>query len=361
MSTDSYDSGYDHGYFQTPPHVIAAGIGLPTLNIVSIFLRFLARKKQKQPLKADDWLLVPATLLNLGIGISMVYGVSKNALAYPYVPPLESGEDIFSSHSEQMSIEGAIQWAYTFLLPLALGCTKMSFLLLYRRIFATNRLGKTNIFLIGMCVIIFLWMWGFFFVFLFICRLNFWALWATARAVFDHCIRDTGPNFAVIISDVITDVVIIVTPIPLIWRLNLTLGRKIGITAVFLFGLITFAASLTRLVLTSRILGVGHGLNADPILLATSFIYWGMVETGIAVFVACLPTLWIFGTRSTLTALLSAVKSITNFSITNISLFRTRTINDDIDAGLKTSLEVEGHSSAGGQSPNPSKYSENTT
>lgn len=65
MSVASYDSGYDHGYFQTPSHVIAAGIGLSVLDIVSVLLRFAARKKQRQPIKADDWLLVPATVCAL--------------------------------------------------------------------------------------------------------------------------------------------------------------------------------------------------------------------------------------------------------------------------------------------------------
>lgn len=62
MSAGSYDSGYDHGYFQTPSHVIAAGIGLPLLDIAAVLLRFAARKKQRQSLKADDWLLIPATV-----------------------------------------------------------------------------------------------------------------------------------------------------------------------------------------------------------------------------------------------------------------------------------------------------------
>ena len=62
MSTDTYDIGYDHGYFQTLAHVIAAGVGLSVLDIVSVSLRFLARRKQKQPLKVEDWLLVPATV-----------------------------------------------------------------------------------------------------------------------------------------------------------------------------------------------------------------------------------------------------------------------------------------------------------
>ncbi|KAI6083842.1 hypothetical protein F4821DRAFT_182915 [Hypoxylon rubiginosum] len=330
MSDDSYDTGYDHGYWQTPGHVVGAGIGLAFLDIVAVAMRFAARKSQRQPLKADDWLLIPATLITLGIGIAMTYGVSKQALAYPYVIPPDAPEDILAAASEQISIEGGIQWAYTLMLPLALGCTKASFLFFYRRIFAVDRMGKTSMFLIGMIVLIGLWSVGFFLTFLFMCRLDFWALWTTARAIIDHCISDTNPNFSLAISDVITDVIILIIPIPLIWRLNLTLAKKIAVTAVFLFGLITVAASLTRTVLTAQILTVGYTDDVDPILLVTSFIYWGMVESGVAIFVACLPTLWIYSKGSSWTPLVKVARSIASSSISSLRLLTTRRSKESI-------------------------------
>lgn len=75
-------------------------------------------------------------------------------------------------------------------------------------------------FLIGMIVLIGLWSVGFFLTFLFMCRLDFWALWTTARAIIDHCISDTNPNFSLAISDVITDVIILIIPIPLVGCLD---------------------------------------------------------------------------------------------------------------------------------------------
>lgn len=49
-------------YYETPSHNIAAGIILPVVDIIAVGLRFWVRTKQKQALKADDWLLVPATV-----------------------------------------------------------------------------------------------------------------------------------------------------------------------------------------------------------------------------------------------------------------------------------------------------------
>ena len=49
-------------YYQTPGHVIAAGIALSLLDIAVVSMRFASRIKSKQSLKADDWLLLPATV-----------------------------------------------------------------------------------------------------------------------------------------------------------------------------------------------------------------------------------------------------------------------------------------------------------
>lgn len=49
-------------YFQTPGHVVAAGVVLGLVDIVGMILRFMARKRQKQLIKADDWFMVAATV-----------------------------------------------------------------------------------------------------------------------------------------------------------------------------------------------------------------------------------------------------------------------------------------------------------
>lgn len=49
-------------YYDTAPHVIAASVALPVVDIIAVALKFRTRQFQKQPLKADDWLLVPATV-----------------------------------------------------------------------------------------------------------------------------------------------------------------------------------------------------------------------------------------------------------------------------------------------------------
>lgn len=49
-------------YYMRAEHVVAASMALSALDIVAVALRFWARKLQRQPPKADDWLMIPATV-----------------------------------------------------------------------------------------------------------------------------------------------------------------------------------------------------------------------------------------------------------------------------------------------------------
>lgn len=47
-------------YYQKPGHVIAAAAVLPAMDTLAVVFRFVARKKQGQDLRADDFFMIPA-------------------------------------------------------------------------------------------------------------------------------------------------------------------------------------------------------------------------------------------------------------------------------------------------------------
>lgn len=49
-------------YFETGRHLIAASISLAVVDVIAVLTKFWVRLSLKQPLMADDWLLVPATV-----------------------------------------------------------------------------------------------------------------------------------------------------------------------------------------------------------------------------------------------------------------------------------------------------------
>ncbi|KAI1747284.1 hypothetical protein F4782DRAFT_521660 [Xylaria castorea] len=349
---------FETGYWCTPAHVIAAAIGLTILDITFVTLRFVARKKQRQTLKVDDWIVVPATLFTLGISICMVYGVSQKAVAYPYeIPPEDEGNGLLVT-TRQISLAGQIQWSYYLILPLALGCTKMSFLFFYRRVFAIDRTGATNIFLVGMIILIIMWATAFFLTSLFQCKLDFSAAWTSPIAELEHCISQVKIALALTIADFITDIIILVIPIPLIWQLNLKLTKKIAVTAVFLLGAVTVAVSLLRLVMTARLLVFGFDPDTDAILLITSIQYWGLVESGVAVFAACLPTLWILMKGWSWGPVATVARNLADFSNSSLQRLRSKgskpgtLITDSID---REYIKLAAYQQAGDLEPGSDK------
>ncbi|KAI0967859.1 plasma membrane protein Pth11-like protein [Xylaria arbuscula] len=278
-------------YFQTPGHAVAVAVILPLLGSVALTLRFWVRTKQRQKLKMDDWLTIPALLLTWGISVAVIYGVSQHSVGYrTEVPPDWNGSP-FDLKTRQITIIYKIQWAYGLMLPLALGCIKASFLFFYLRIFAVGKESGNFRLITGLIILVATWALAFFFAALFECRLNFWAIWGSTSDILMQCTLIEHIVLALCISDFITDLIIIVIPIPLIWRLNLSTGNKIAVSGVFLLGSITIVASLVRLILMVGIVQVGFDPNADGNLIVTEYLYWGIVETGIGVVAACLPTL----------------------------------------------------------------------
>ena len=104
-----------------------------------------------------------------------------------------------------------------------------------------------------MLFIVISWSIAFFFAIVFICGNDFSAYWTSTIVEKAHCVNTNMLHNAFAISDVVTDVMIIILPLPMvdcicersvnalaymlqIWRLHLTTRRKLGICAVFSLG-----------------------------------------------------------------------------------------------------------------------------
>ncbi|KAI3326761.1 hypothetical protein HD806DRAFT_417342 [Xylariaceae sp. AK1471] len=298
-------------YVNEPGYVISAAIFLSVLDIVAVSLRFWARTKQREAMKTDDWLMLPATILVTAIAISITYGVAKGSIAHPTeIPPNFNGNPLDIT-TPQISLIYKIQWAFDLMLPLAFGCIKASFLFFYLRIFVVNKRNATSYLLTGLIIIVVLSSASFFFASLFQCRLNFSALWGSTNDIVENCDDTMHLVLSVCITGFILDIIIFTVPVPLVWQLNLSVGKKISIVGVFLLGsvyVISFSllsfillaksqafrsivASLLRLVNLARLVAQGFSADEDGILVVTQYLYWGLVESGVAIVAACLPTL----------------------------------------------------------------------
>ncbi|KAI1458555.1 hypothetical protein F4805DRAFT_423818 [Annulohypoxylon moriforme] len=281
---------YQH-YYEKPGYVIAACMVLPVMGIITSVLRIWVRLKKKEAFKADDWFIIPALLITIGIGISMTYAVSQHALAYTTVIPADFHGSPVTLVTSQIALASQVEYAFGMMLPLGLGCVKISVLFFYLRVFSTSRQTVTYRIIVGLIVIIAAWMTAFFFTNLLVCKGNFWAYWSSAVNLQKYCPGTTYKSLSFAISDFITDVIILATPIPLIWRLNMSTNRKIAVSLVFLVGAGSVVASLIRMIQIISLFRTGFNPNDDEIYLITTNLYWGMVSCGVGTVAACLPSL----------------------------------------------------------------------
>ena len=159
-------------------------------------------------------------------------------------------------------------------------CIKASILYLYRRVFFVSRGFNIALWAIGL------------FVFGYSVAQTFAAIFQCVPipAVWDpkvkgDCINTSLAATILAAFNVATDFAILILPMPILWQLRMPTQQKLQIMGMFLLGGFVCFASIYRCV-------VIHDLSlVDPTWSFVSINTWTMVELGIAIVSACLPTL----------------------------------------------------------------------
>ena len=138
----------------------------------------------------------------------------------------------------------------------ALGCVKLSFLFFYRRVFCVDKKSVAGIVTMTAIVATAAWTISYFFAFFFACGTNFSAWWGSTVSLMTRCVKTFELLFSLAITDFVFDIVIITIPIPFVsplveftyflsecrllsvqvWQLQMTTGRKLAVSMVFLLG-----------------------------------------------------------------------------------------------------------------------------
>ena len=108
--------------------------------------------------------------------------------------------------------------------------TKISLLLMYYRIFCIPFMKK---FAYGIGAFVIAWGITITFIFIFIC-FPVQKLWYPD--IPGHCVNQVGTWIANASSTILTDVAILLLPVPQIWKLNLRMADKVGLTVAFSLG-----------------------------------------------------------------------------------------------------------------------------
>ena len=124
-----------------------------------------------------------------------------------------------------------VEYAFEILAQLAIICSKLSLILLYRRIFV-GPIFKRVTWVIGTLVLV--WHGAFVFAFIFQCT-PISTVWDVSN-LNPTCVNRIKLWEAYAISDVLTDAMVLSMPIPAVWYLQMGTRQKWAVSGIFLLG-----------------------------------------------------------------------------------------------------------------------------
>ncbi|KAI0412425.1 hypothetical protein F5X98DRAFT_354890 [Xylaria grammica] len=275
-------------YVPSPTHsgIYAVSSVLVFSSSLCVGLRYKARRMRAARWGVDDWLVFSTLLLQWGLAIILIYGASQGTIgSHTDVDP-ETGAIINTPHGNQISVFGSISAILT---VLALGTLKSSVVTFYRRIFIGEGFRAVSL---AVLVFIALWTTAFFFATVLECNgHNLNLIWKSLATFKGQCQKYKTIQLAHCATDIATDLVVLSLPLPPIWKLNMSVRRKLLLSLIFLIGFVSLAVGTARLVIVVEdIVETSPGAR-DVLGTETNVLVWAYVEVGVAIVAACLPTL----------------------------------------------------------------------
>ncbi|KAJ5490512.1 hypothetical protein LT330_008552 [Penicillium expansum] len=249
----------------------AVAVTMCVLAVCTIAFRLVVRGYiQQARLEADDWLIGAS-------GIPLIALLALSILGGTY----GFGLHVWWITVENMVIMKKILFAYLIVYLFELLLIKVSILMFYRRIFGMNwMIWATLLISHGWCIASMIAA---------ICSCEpisyFW------NEIIDPTAGSYRYNFYYYYvgnaaANVVTDVLILLVPIPVIWNLQMRTTQKIGVCGVLLLGGFVCVASGIRIHYITYL----HN-NIDITWALGNVAVWSIIEPCIGIICACLPVL----------------------------------------------------------------------
>ncbi|KAI1179754.1 hypothetical protein F4777DRAFT_531835 [Nemania sp. FL0916] len=261
---------------ETPTTTLAVGVTIAILGVITVGLRFYIRHQKRAGFKWDDWLILASLLLTLTTDILVVHSNSgslagKEAAAEPSLDG-SSPSDVISNK---------FNFAATVLYFSVTCTTKLSILLLYNRLFSVSDTFRRR--LIILCVVVSLYWVGSTLADVLNC-IPLYHFWINDLDDPKYCFDFNIFWFVTGIVEVVIDVFILLLPIGVVTKLQLSVKRKFAVGSVFAFG--TF-------VIVSGLLKTVYGYNPHGRMpLSANTQLWTTIHGGTGIICACLPVCW---------------------------------------------------------------------
>lgn len=241
------------------------------LTGIVLVMRFGSRIWFRQSPRGPDWLcLLSAVLLYVQSALIIMF-IKKHG-AYSIGPPLTA-----EGSAELLKMT----WIEEFLFSGILTSVKLSILWFYYIIFYIDRTFRRMIIVTtSICIL-----WFVVVLFLIIFQCNPMDAFWTKQFFSQYCIDITKLLLGYELTNFFIDVLILCIPIGAVRKLNLPLLKKIAVTGIFLLGGLVCVASIVRIAAIWRLPNPSADFDFDTLILV------GIIQSGLAITAACLPTL----------------------------------------------------------------------
>ncbi|KAJ5898854.1 hypothetical protein N7495_003598 [Penicillium taxi] len=272
-----------------PASIIAVGVILPVLASLATSLRFYSRYRLRISLKEDDFAFLVSVGLIWGLGITVVIGGalgalgghSKQAAAHAY-----HHDTIVIGPKDHIAEK--IMLGYSIIEKLAFGLIKISVLLSYRRVFPGKKFNIAALTMIGVLSLLTI---AFVITSTFQCPTRNWSLTHAAWAKKKHCIQSEVSWSGFSISDVATDLIILLFPVIPVWKLQLTTSKKMSVILVSILGSLSTGIGIVRMVVILVFTYNSTAEYRDFLGAISTALVWSLAEASVAIIAASMPSI----------------------------------------------------------------------
>ncbi|TDZ17046.1 Satratoxin biosynthesis SC1 cluster protein 4 [Colletotrichum orbiculare MAFF 240422] len=258
--------GYNSQNIQ--PWTVEVVVSVTVLALAAVVLRIVSRHIKAQKLWWDDYFIIWSMLWNLVV-VGFIFAMHSVGMGV-HADKVEMDNIVLMA---KYLVVAEILYAWN------LGWTKLSLLLMYYRIFHIPFFKKMTW---AVSIFVFAWVICITFLFIFIC-VPVEKLWYPD--IPGHCINQVATWIANAASTIFTDLLILLLPLPQVWKLQLQKAEKIALTFAFGLGFFVVFTSAYR---TSVLFTYSA---ADPTYTLAPTVGWTAIEMSAGIVSACLPTL----------------------------------------------------------------------
>ncbi|KAJ5496921.1 hypothetical protein N7463_008908 [Penicillium fimorum] len=217
--------------------VIGVAIAFSILAVIALCLRLLAHQIAHRKWIPSDYFMIAAAIFAVGLQSISITGVIQAGIGYDHVTAI-AGSYGLEPITKLLKLIIPLQ----FLWVLSLSCTKVSILLLYLRIFPVTWVVRISWVTMG---VIIAWTIGTVLAGCLICR-PFAFNWD--QTIPGGSCGDQVTSFTVTgVINLVTDVVVLVTPMPLLYNLQMASYKKVTFIIIFGLGAVTCIISILRI------------------------------------------------------------------------------------------------------------------